>query len=115
MIYLVLYIPCLLGDRMEINTKESIEEEKCCECGGPVMMNSFEITCKDCGLVLDNIYKESSYIFNNINTKSNLNKQYVALGERTDYIGGLGTFIDYENSKYLKDKTGKLLPPDEQK
>ncbi len=100
---------------MEINTKESIEEEKCCECGGPVMMNSFEITCKDCGLVLDKLYKESSYIFNNIDTKSNLNKQYVALGERTDYIGGLGTFIDYENSKYLKDKTGKLLPPDEQK
>ena len=100
---------------MEINTKESIVEEKCSECGGPVMTNSYEITCKDCGLVLDNLYKESSYIFNNINTKSNLNKQYVALGERTDYIGGLGTFIDYENSKYLKDKTGKLLPPDEQK
>ncbi len=100
---------------MEIKTKESIEEEKCSECGGPIMTNSFEITCKDCGLVLDNLYKESSYIFNNINIKSNLNKQYVALGERTDYIGGLGTFIDYENSKYLKDKTGKLLPPDEQK
>jgi transcription initiation factor TFIIIB Brf1 subunit/transcription initiation factor TFIIB len=100
---------------MEINTKKSIKEEKCFECGGPVMTNSFEITCKDCGLVLDNLYKESSYAFNNVNTKSNLNKQYVALGERTDYIGGLGTFIDYENSKYLKDKTGKLLPPDEQK
>jgi len=100
---------------MEINTKESIEEEKCSECGGPVITNSFEITCKDCGLVLDNLYKDSSYIFNNINNKSNLNRQYVALGERTDYIGGLGTFIDYENSKNLKDKTGKLLPPDEQK
>ncbi|MHA1241440.1 MAG: hypothetical protein ACTSQU_11745 [Promethearchaeota archaeon] len=100
---------------MEIKTKESRKEEKCSECGGPIMTNSFEITCKDCGLVLDNLYKESSYIFNNINIKSNLNKQYVALGERTDYIGGLGTFIDYENSKYLKDKTGKLLPPDEQK
>ena len=37
------------------------------------------------------------------------------MGERTDFIGGLGTFIDYENSKYLKDKSGKLLPPNEQK
>ncbi len=100
---------------MDINTKESIEEEKCSECGGPVITNSFEITCKDCGLVLDNLYKDSSYIFNNFNNKSNLSRQYVALGERTDYIGGLGTFIDYENSKNLKDKTGKLLPPDEQK
>jgi len=44
-----------------------------------------------------------------------LNKQYVALGERNDYIGGLGAFIDYENSKYLREKTGKLLPLDEQK
>ena len=100
---------------MEIKAKENIEEEKCSECGGSIMTSSFEITCKDCGLVLDNLYKESSYIFNNVNTKNNLNKQYVALGERTDYIGGLGTFIDYENSKYLKDKTGKLLPPNEQK
>jgi len=100
---------------MKIETKEIIKEEKCSECGGPVITNSFEITCKDCGLVLDNVYKDSSYIFNNNNNGSNLNKQYVAIGERTDYIGGLGTFIDYENSKNLKDKTGKLLPPDEQK
>jgi transcription initiation factor TFIIIB Brf1 subunit/transcription initiation factor TFIIB len=100
---------------MKIETKESIKEEKCSECGGPVITNSFEITCKDCGLVLDNVFKDSSYIFNNNNNASNLNKQYVAIGERTDYIGGLGTFIDYENSKNLKDKTGKLLPPDEQK
>ena len=44
-----------------------------------------------------------------------MNKQYIALGERNDYIGGLGAFIDYENSKYLREKTGKLLPLDEQK
>ena len=44
-----------------------------------------------------------------------MNKQYVALGERTNFVGGLGSFIGYENSKYLKDKTGKLLHPNEQK
>lgn len=37
------------------------------------------------------------------------------MGERQNFAGSLGTFIDYEKSKYLKDKTGKLLPPDEQK
>ena len=89
--------------------------ESCPECGGVVVINSFEEICKECGLVLDNIYRESSYIFNELNHKSSLNKQYVALGERTDFIGGLGTFIGYENSKYLKDKAGKLLPPHEQK
>lgn len=42
-------------------------------------------------------------------------KQCVALGERNDFTGGLGTFIDNENTKYLRDKTGKLLPPEEQR
>lgn len=37
------------------------------------------------------------------------------MGERIDFAGSLGTFIDYEKTKYLKDKSGKLLPPDEQK
>ena len=73
------------------------------------------MTCKNCGLVIEELFRDSSYTFNEVNNKSNLSKQYVALGERTDFIGGLGTFIDYENSKYLKDKYGKLLPPNEQK
>jgi len=54
-------------------------------------------------------------VFNDKINKNNLSKQYVALGERTNFIGGLGTFIDFENSKYLKDKSGRLLPPSEQK
>ncbi|GAH41329.1 unnamed protein product, partial [marine sediment metagenome] len=100
---------------MIVKTKDNKSEESCPECGNRVITNSFEIICKGCGLVLGNIYQDSSYIFNDVNKKNNLNKQYVALGERIDYIGGLGSFMDYENSKYLRDKTGKLLPPDEQK
>lgn len=87
----------------------------CPECGGNLILSSYERICKECGLVIDEIFGESSYIFNDKSLKSNLNKQYVALGKRTDFIGGLGTFIDYENSKYLKDKSGKLLSPNEQK
>ncbi len=89
--------------------------EKCPECGGNVILNSFETICNECGLVINGTFKASSFIFNKANETSNLSKQYVALGERTDFIGGLGSFIDYENSKYLKDKTGKPLPPSEQK
>jgi len=89
--------------------------ELCPECGGNLILSSYERICKDCGLIIDEIFGETSYIFNDKSLKSNLNKQYVALGKRTDFIGGLGTFIDYENSKYLKDKSGKLLPPNEQK
>jgi transcription initiation factor TFIIIB Brf1 subunit/transcription initiation factor TFIIB len=88
---------------------------KCPECEGETIINSFEIICKECGLVINNFFKDSAYLFNTSNSKNNLNKQYVALGERTDFIGGLGTYIDYENSKYLKDKSGKLLAPNEQK
>ena len=96
----------------ETNCKSN---ERCPECGGNIISNSFEKICKECGLVINNFYKESSFIFNKMSDQNNLSKQYVALGERTDFIGGLGSFIDYENSKYLKDKTGKLLPPNEQK
>ena len=100
---------------MSVKTKDSKSEENCPECGNRVITSSFEIVCKGCGLVLGDLYQDSSFIFNDVNNKSSLNKQYVALGERTDYVGGLGTFMDYENSKYLRDKTGKLLPPNEQK
>ena len=87
----------------------------CPECGGSTVNTSFEMICKDCGLVIDKILKESTYAFNNRDIKGNLSKQFVAIGNRSDFVGGLGTFIDYENSKYLKDKFGKLLPPQEQK
>ena len=93
-----------------------IEEEKNCpECGGNIIETSFELVCKECGLVHENYFKESSYVFNKTQIKGTLSKQYVSLGERTNFVGGLGTFIDYENTKYLKDKSGRLLSPNEQK
>ena len=87
----------------------------CPECGGSLIANSYELICKECGLIHESLIKESSYIFNNANKKTGLNKQYVAVGERNDFIGGLGTFIDYENSRYLKDNSGRLLAPCEQR
>lgn len=95
--------------------QNQIEKDLCPECGGITISTSFEMICKECGLVLDKLFKESSYVFNKKDLKGNLSKQFVAVGNRTDFIGSLGTFIDYENSKYLKDKFGKLLPPQEQR
>jgi transcription initiation factor TFIIIB Brf1 subunit/transcription initiation factor TFIIB len=92
-----------------------ITHEKCPECNGTIILSSFERTCKKCGLVITEVYGDSSYLISDKNNKNNLNKQYVALGERTNFVGGLGSFIGYENSKYLKDKSGKLLHPNEQK
>jgi len=88
--------------------------KKCPECKGNVILTSHEQICKECGLIIDQLYTETSYLFDNHLSSNSLNKQYVALGERTDFVGGLGTFIDYESSKYLKDTSGRLLPPNEQ-
>ena len=101
----------------KISRIENLKDEtgKCPECGGKIIVNSFEKICKECGLVINNFYRESSFIFHDLKNKKSMSKQYVALGERTDFVGGLGSFIDYEKSKYLKDKSGKLLPPGEQK
>ena len=89
--------------------------DSCPECGGDIISNSFEYVCKYCGLIIGKYFKDSSFIFNKMNIDGNLSKQYVALGERTDFIGGLGSFIDYEKTKYLRDKSGRLLLPGEQK
>ena len=102
---------------MKISLTENYHEEndKCPECKGKLIINSFEKICKECGLVINNFFKESTFIFNDLRNKISLSKQYVTLGERADFIGGLGSFIDYEKSKYLKDKNGKLLSPRDQK
>ncbi len=95
---------------------DMIEDPKNCpECGGNIVLNSFEKICSKCGLVITKFYRETAFMFNRLKSMNSSSKQYVALGDRTDFIGGLGSFIDYEKSKYLKDKSGKLLPPNEQK
>ncbi len=103
---------------MVIKIKENnrdLPEDICFECGGNVITNRFEKVCKNCGLILEEIFGDSGYILEVKESKINLSKQYVALGDRANFVGGLGSSIDYENSKYLKDKSGKLLPPNEQR
>lgn len=99
---------------MKDQNNQNCITKKCPECNGNVIFTSHEQVCQDCGLIIDQLYTETSYLFDCHLNKNNLNKQYVALGERTDFVGGLGTFIDYETSKYLKDTSGRLLPPKEQ-
>lgn len=92
-----------------------IMEEKCPECNCATIINtSFERICENCGLILDELLSDTSYIYSN-SRETIHNKQYVSLGDRTDFIGGLGSYIGFERSKYLKDNFGKLLHPDGQK
>ncbi|MFX1275894.1 MAG: hypothetical protein ACFFBP_06785 [Promethearchaeota archaeon] len=92
-----------------------IRKNACPECNGHLIENSYECICSTCGLVVEEILSDSSYKVNNINEKGNLSKQYVALGDRTDHVGGLGSYIDFDGSKYLKDTSGKLLDPNKQR
>ena len=94
--------------------KENCINEKCPECGRRLVITGFEKTCTICGLVINEIFGDSSYVIKDGKTGHALGKQYVALGEKTDYIGGLGSCIDYEKSKYIKDKSGRLLPANDQ-
>jgi len=93
---------------------KKVDKDYCSECNGDIILTSYEKICANCGLVIEEILSDSSYKFTILNERSNQNKQYVALGDRTDFIGGLGTYIDFEGSKYLKDKAGKLLDPNRQ-
>jgi len=88
----------------------------CPECGSEIITSRHERVCINCGLVTGEIFSNPTYIMNNSTESTNIsNKQYVALGERVNFIGGLGTCIDFENSYYLRDKNSNLLPPNSQK
>ena len=87
----------------------------CPECGESTIIKSREIVCGACGLVIDKIFKDSSYSFKTDRRNNNLSKQYVALGNRTDFVGGLGSFIGYEKTKFFRDKSGNLLSPNDQR
>ncbi|MFO8019353.1 MAG: hypothetical protein R6U96_12015 [Promethearchaeia archaeon] len=88
---------------------------KCPECDGEIIDTGFEKTCKECGLVLSDFASKASYVFSERNINGNTSKQYVALGKRADFVGALGSFIDYEKSNYLRDNQGRILKPKEQK
>jgi len=90
----------------------------CSECGGKdIIETNSEMVCQHCGLVLGEIFQKSTFLIKKSQTtKGGLqHRQSVAMGDRQDFTGGLGTFIDYEKSKYLRDKYGKILPPSEQR
>ena len=87
----------------------------CPECNGAIIHTNSEVICSGCGLVIDHLYNNSSYAFHEEQYIGTVSKQFVALGNRTDFVGGLGTCIDYGNSKLFKDKSGKVLGPNEQR
>ncbi len=100
---------------MTVENTNQYFENFCPECGGNIICNGFERVCEKCGLVINSIFQISSYQFEENKKDGSSYKQYVALGNRTDFVGGLGSYIDYEKSKKLKDLKGNYLSPSGQR
>ncbi len=73
-------------------------ESVCPECGGHVVLTTGEYVCSLCGLVVDQLFQEPLEALDNNNSKSR-----GALGERLHIVDGLGSYIDYYNSRKLSD------------
>ncbi|MBD3193688.1 MAG: hypothetical protein GF317_01435 [Candidatus Lokiarchaeota archaeon] len=94
---------------------EIVLQNSCPECNSKILIVSHEKICSNCGLVIDKVFQETSYTFDDSSLNGSLNKQYVALGKRTDFVGGLGSFIGYEKARHFKDISGNLINPNGQK
>lgn len=89
---------------------------KCPECAkSDVEQNEHETVCASCGLVLSYSIVDDRYLTRESEKQRSIrSQQYVTQGDRIDFVGGLGTFIDYKNAKYLRDAYGNLLSPSKQ-
>ncbi|MHA1410166.1 MAG: hypothetical protein ACTSQY_07680 [Candidatus Odinarchaeia archaeon] len=86
------------------------DQSTCPECNGHIVLLSGEYVCSSCGLVVDKFFEPPLSALNTDNKKSK-----GALGSRLHIVDGLGSYIDYHNSKNFHDKTGSILPLETQR
>ncbi len=93
-----------------------MENLYCSECSGRALLTNGEYVCAACGLVLARQVVSSPYQMHEENgSSSSQSKAYVALGKRSVMVGGLGSFIDYQASRFFYDRTGRPLAPQRQR
>ena len=81
-----------------------MEDLRCAECAGHAILTNGEYVCTNCGLVLDRQVVSAPFqIHKNVGRSSSQGKAYVALGNRTTMVGGMGSFIDYQASRFFFD------------
>ncbi|MFW9983158.1 MAG: hypothetical protein ACFFCB_00290 [Candidatus Odinarchaeota archaeon] len=96
--------------------KQTMEDLHCSECTGQPILTNGEYVCPHCGLVLARQVVNSPYqIYKEEGRSSSQGKSYVALGQRSVMVGGMGSFIDYQSSRFFYDKTGRPLTPRSQR
>jgi len=93
-----------------------MENLQCTECPGHAILTNGEYVCTNCGLVLERQVVSSPYqMYEEEGSSSSHSKSYVALGQRAVMVGGMGSFIDYQASRFFHDKTGRPLTPRSQR
>lgn len=93
-----------------------MEDLYCTECPGHVILTKGEYVCTKCGLVLERQVVSSPYqMYKEEERASSHAKSYVALGQRAVMVGGMGSFIDYQASRFFHDRTGRPLTPRSQR
>jgi len=93
-----------------------MENLYCTECSGHTILTNGEYVCAACGLVLARQVVSSPYqMHEEDGSSSSHSKAYVALGKRSVMVGGLGSFIDYQASRFFYDRTGRPLDPRKQR
>ncbi len=93
-----------------------MENLYCTECSGHTVLTNGEYVCAACGLVLVRQLVSSPYQMHmEDRSSSSQSKSFVALGKRTAMVGGLGSFIDYQASRFFYDRTGRPLTPRSQR
>ncbi|MFX1318968.1 MAG: hypothetical protein ACFE9D_03610 [Promethearchaeota archaeon] len=89
-----------------------MENLQCTECSGYTVLTNGEYVCAACGLVLARQIVSSPYqMHREDDCSSSQSKAYVALGKRSVMVGGLGSFIDYQASRFFYDQAGRPLAP----
>jgi transcription initiation factor TFIIIB Brf1 subunit/transcription initiation factor TFIIB len=105
-----------LWDKRITRSDIDMEELHCTECSGQPTLTNGEYVCTHCGLVLARQVVNSPYqMYKEEGSSSSHNKAYVALGQRSVMVGGMGSFIDYQASRFFYDKTGRPLAPRSQR
>ncbi len=105
-----------LGWNRATQSDEQMEDQHCTECLGHIIITNGEYVCSACGLVLARQVVSSPYqMYKEDSSSSSHSKAYVALGKKSIMVGGLGSFIDYQASRYFYDRGGRPLNPQNQR
>ncbi len=86
----------------------------CPECKSKKIIQSNELVCSECGIILDQLYVDSSYVISARTINQLRNSQFVQPGNRIEKSNCLGSFIGYRNPNIMMDSKNNPLPPKSQ-